>query len=54
MESPEIAFAVEAPDPEIAQAKAIALFTQLRERAGMTPRQSPVIVSALAPPLRRS
>lgn len=54
MESPEVAFVVEAPDPQSAQAEAIALFKQLRERAGMTLRKSPVVVSALAPPQRRS
>jgi transcriptional regulator with XRE-family HTH domain len=53
MQSPEVAFMVEAPDPQSAQAEAVALFGQLRERAGMTPRQSPVVVSALAPPQRR-
>lgn len=52
MESPEVAFLVEAPDPQSAQAEAVALFRQLRERAGMTPRQSPIVVAALAPPQR--
>jgi transcriptional regulator with XRE-family HTH domain len=53
MEAPEVAFVVEAPDPQRAQTEAIAVFRRLRERAGMTPRQSPVVVSALAPPPRR-
>ena len=53
MAAPEVAFAVEASDPHAAQEEAIALFNRLRERAGMTPRQSPVVVSALSPPRRR-
>lgn len=53
MQSPEVAFIVEAPDPQTAQIEAIALFKQLRERAGMTPRQTPVVVSALTPPRRQ-
>lgn len=54
MDSPEVAFLVEAPDPQSAQTEAVVLFKQLRERAGMTPRQSPIVVSALTPPQRRA
>jgi transcriptional regulator with XRE-family HTH domain len=52
MPAPEIAFTVEAPDPRSAEIAAVALFGELRARAGMTPRQGPVVVSALVAPLR--
>jgi transcriptional regulator with XRE-family HTH domain len=52
MTHPEVAFSLEAPDPRTAVTAAIALFGELRARAGMAPRQDPVVVSALAPPRR--
>jgi hypothetical protein len=52
MDLPEVAFRVEAPDPTAAQAAAVARFRELRDLAGMTERQSPIIVSALVPPRR--
>jgi transcriptional regulator with XRE-family HTH domain len=52
MTSPEVAFWVEAPHPQAAQAAAIALFRELRRRAGMTERQEPIVVTALVPPSR--
>ena len=54
MNNPEVAFRVEAPDPHAAQTAAVARFAELRARAGMTPRQEPVIVAALIPPERPS
>jgi len=54
MQRPEVAFRVEAPDPGTAQTAAIALFAELRARAGMTPRKEPILVSALVPPNRQS
>lgn len=53
MEQPEVAFQVEAHDPKSAEMAAAALFAELRERAGMTPRGRPVVVSALVPPARQ-
>jgi hypothetical protein len=53
MEFPEVAFRIEAPDPTAAQAAAIVGFRELRQLAGMTERQSPIIVSALVPPRRQ-
>lgn len=50
MECPEVAFSVEASDPQLAQAAAVSLFTDLRARAGLGPRKEPVLVSALTPP----
>jgi DNA-binding MarR family transcriptional regulator len=50
MARPEVAFRVEAADPHSAIREAVALFGELRRRAGMTPRQEPIIVSALVPP----
>ena len=51
-ERPEVAFWVEASDPRSAESAAVALFGEFRARAGMTPRQEPVVVSALVPPKR--
>jgi transcriptional regulator with XRE-family HTH domain len=53
MERPEIAFHVEATDPQIAESAATALFHELRARAGLSERQAPVVVSMLIPPRRR-
>lgn len=50
MTEPEVAFWVEASDPHSAAAAARALFAEFRERAGMTPRRDPIVVSALVPP----
>jgi hypothetical protein len=52
MERPEVAFWVEASDPQSAQATAVSLFADLRARAGLGPRKEPVLVSALIPPKR--
>ncbi len=52
MTCPEVAFRVEASDPHTAELAAVSLFKELRTRAGMTPRQQPIIVSALVPPRR--
>ena len=53
MVQPEVAFNVEATDPRNAVSAAVAQFHELRARAGMTPRQDPVVVAALVPPSRR-
>lgn len=50
MERPEVAFRVEASDPNSAASAAVALFRDLRARAGMAERQDPVIVAALVAP----
>jgi hypothetical protein len=52
MERPEVAFWVEASDPQLAQAAAVSLFADLRARAGLGARQEPVLVAALIPPKR--
>jgi hypothetical protein len=52
MTRPEVAFRVEASDDRTAVTAAVARFGELRARAGMTPRQDPVIVAALIPPRR--
>jgi len=52
MGRPEIAFWVEASDPQLAQAAAVSLFAALLARAGLGPRKEPVVVSALRPPKR--
>ena len=52
MTRPEVAFTVEATDPRTAVSAAVRQFHELREHAGMAPRQEPVVVAALIPPAR--